>query len=113
MTQDIGLRRETERIIQTYGAALIEEFIEGREFTVLVTESRDESEEAWVFEPVEFCFPPGETFKHFDLKWKDYELMETRPVTDTGLAARLREVSALTFAGLEGSGYARSRSARG
>jgi D-alanine-D-alanine ligase len=107
VTDEGGLHRETERIIQAYGAALIEEFIEGREFTVLVTEPRDGSEEAWVFEPVEFCFPPGERFKHFDLKWKDYALMETRPVTDAGLAARLREASALTFAGLEGSGYAR------
>ena len=107
VTDEAGLRRETERIIQAYGAALIEEFIEGREFTVLVTEPLDAAEEAWVFEPVECCFPPGETFKHFDLKWKDYELMQTRPVTDAGLAARLRQVSALTFAGLEGSGYAR------
>jgi D-alanine-D-alanine ligase len=107
VTDESALRREVDRIIESYGAALIEEFIEGREFTALVTEARDENEEAWVFEPVEFCFPPGERFKHFDLKWKDYELMETRPVTDERLAARLREHSGLTFAALGGSGYAR------
>jgi D-alanine-D-alanine ligase len=102
-----ALLRETERTIAEYGAALIEEFIEGREFTVLVAEPRHADEEAWVLEPVEFLFPPGESFKHFDLKWKDYELMEARRVSDPALATRLREASALTFAALGGSGYER------
>jgi D-alanine-D-alanine ligase len=102
-----ALRREAERTIAEYGAALIEEFIEGREFTVLVAEPRHADEEGWALEPVEFLFPPGESFKHFDLKWKDYELMETRRVSDPALAARLREASALTFAALGGSGYGR------
>ncbi len=102
-----ALRREVERTIAEYGAALIEEFIEGREFTALVAEPRHADEEAWVLEPVEFLFPPGESFKHFDLKWKDYDLMEARRVSDPALAARLREASALTFAALGGSGYGR------
>ena len=101
------LGQKAERTIVEYGAALIEEFIEGREFTVLVAEPRHADEEAWVLEPVEFLFPPGESFKHFDLKWKDYELMSTRPVSDPALAARLREAAALTFTALGGSGYGR------
>ena len=24
------------------------------------------------YPPVECVFPPGETFKHYDLKWRDY-----------------------------------------
>ena len=107
MTGAEALLREAERTIAEYGAALIEEFIEGREFTVLVAEPRHADEEAWVLEPVEFLFPPGESFKHFDLKWKDYELMEARRVSDPALAARLREASALTFVALGGSGYGR------
>lgn len=107
VTTTEDLRRETARNIEAYGAALVEEFIEGREFTVLVTEARHANEEAWALEPVEFLFPEGETFKHFDLKWKDYEAMETRTVSDPVLAVRLREMSALTFAALSGSGYGR------
>jgi D-alanine-D-alanine ligase len=107
VTDAEALRREVERTIAEYGGALIEEFIEGREFTVLVAEPRHEDEEAWALEPVEFLFPPGESFKHFDLKWKDFGLMEARRVSDPALAARLRESATLTFAALDGSGYAR------
>jgi len=56
---------------------------------------------------VEFLFPDGELFKHFDLKWVDYESMQTRPVEDEGLALRLREASLLTFEVLSGTGYGR------
>ncbi len=107
VTDAPALRREVNRTIAEYGAALIEEFIEGREFTVLMTEARHANEDCWVLEPVEFVFPPGESFKHFDLKWKDYESMEARKVQDGGLASRLREVGRLTFAALNGSGYGR------
>jgi len=101
------LREEAGRMIDSYGAALIEEFIEGREFTVLVTEPRHEGEDAWALTPVEFLFPEGESFKHFDLKWKSFEAMSTRSVDDPTLARRLCEASILTFAALGGSGYGR------
>ena len=102
------LRREAARTIDSYGAALIEEFIEGREFTALVTEPRDDSEEAWALQPVEFGFPPGESFKHFDLKWKSFEELETRRIVDDGpLAIRLQQAAILTFVALGGSGYGR------
>ncbi|HTA44045.1 MAG TPA: SET domain-containing protein-lysine N-methyltransferase [Bryobacteraceae bacterium] len=95
------------RTIAEFGAALIEEFIEGREFTVLVAEPRNAGEDAWALDPVEFLFPPGESFKHFDLKWKDYAAMRTCVVSDPVLADRLQDASALTFAALSGSGYGR------
>ena len=101
------LARQVERTIAEYGAALVEEFIEGREFTVLVAEPRHDREEAWALQPVEFLFPEGESFKHFDLKWKDYDRMRTRLVTEEPLAGRLCEAAALTFSALNGSGYGR------
>lgn len=107
VTDGAALRREVARMVESYGAALVEEFIEGREFTVLVTEARDEREEAWALQPVEFVFPADESFKHFDLKWKDYARMETRGVRDSELAERLGSAARLTFAALNGSGYGR------
>lgn len=53
----------------------MEEFIAGREFTVLVTENPDPEllEHPISFLPVECKFGAGETFKHFDLKWRDFD----------------------------------------
>lgn len=102
-----ALEREVARMVEAYGAALIEEFIEGREFTILVAEPRAGEERPWVFRPVEYRFPPGESFKHFDLKWRDFGSMEARPVTDPELDSRLRDAAGTAFSTLNGSGYAR------
>ncbi len=107
VTEPESLRREVSRVIELFGAALIEEFIDGREFTVLVTEPRIGEETPWALQPVEFLFPEGERFKHFDLKWVDYESMQTRLVENEELAFRLREASSLTFEALSGTGYGR------
>lgn len=107
VTSPEALKRECARVMEAFGAALIEEFIEGREFTVLVSEARSSDELAWALTPVEFRFPEGESFKHFDLKWKEFRQMETAVVADAAIAARLASASARTFAALDGSGYGR------
>ena len=56
---------------------------------------------------MECVFPPGEAFKHYDLKWRDHRLLQWRPVTDDALARELMRISAALFEGLGGSGYAR------
>lgn len=102
-----ALREQARRMIGKYGAALIEEFIAGREFTVLVAENPDDPTSPITFTPVEFLFPEGETFKHFDLKWKDYHGMTDVPVADAELDARLRAISADFFVGLRGASFGR------
>src|SRR6185503_17048504 len=69
------LQEQAEKMIVAFGSTLIEEFIEGREFSVLVVENADDPLRPFTYRPVEFLFPRGESFKHFDLKWKDYEAM--------------------------------------
>ncbi len=108
VTDEAGLRAEVRRISEAYCGVLIEEFIEGREFSVLVAEPREGEEEPWALEAIEFTFPPGEPFKHFELKWDRYEEIGTLAVDDPGLAARLRGAGALVFQSMNGSGYARS-----
>jgi D-alanine-D-alanine ligase len=98
---------QVERMIAVYDRALVEEFIEGREFTALVAENPDDTADPTVYLPVEFCFPPGETFKHFDMKWIDYKDMSCIPCTDPELIARLQESSKKLFVGLGGTSYAR------
>jgi D-alanine-D-alanine ligase len=61
----------------------------------------------WVLEPLEFVFPPDESFKHFELKWVNFERMAARPVEHEALRARLREIAGLAFQSLGCSGYGR------
>jgi D-alanine-D-alanine ligase len=117
VTRTDQLREQVACICAEYGAALVEEFIEGREFTVLVTEPRTGSTELdgatkaarspWALVPVEFTFPKGETFKHFDLKWRAYDDMGTHVVNEPNLDAALRRDAAAVFEALGGSGYGR------
>lgn len=107
VTSAPALRERARETMEAFGAALVEEFIEGREFTVLVSEDAQSGSEPATYTPVEFLFPEGETFKHFDLKWRGYHGMRARPVEDPGLAERLRGASRDLFAGLGGTGYGR------
>ncbi len=102
-----ALRIETTRMIEQFGEALIEEFIDGREFTVLVVENAADTQNPVVFQAMEFLFPQGETFKHYDLKWIEYQDMSCRPCEDAELNERLRAMSQQMFLGLNGAGYGR------
>ncbi len=102
-----ALRYRARRMMEKYGAALIEEFIEGREFTVLVAENPDDPSRPVTYVPVEFLFPEGESFKHTDLKWKDYHTMEEVPLHDGELGMRLRETAADFFLGMRGASFGR------
>jgi len=102
-----ALRREVSRMVDAFGAALVEEFVKGREFTVLVAEDPEDAEHPTTYQPIEFRFPAGENFKHFDLKWVDFDGMRAVPCTDAPLEARLREASAQMFVALNGAGYGR------
>lgn len=107
VADDVSMRHELDRMISAFGGALIEEFIDGREFTVLVTEPRLGEDLPWVFTPHEVGFPIGETFKHFDLKWKHYADMTLRPIPDETLSGKLKDASIAIFQHLNGNGYAR------
>jgi D-alanine-D-alanine ligase-like ATP-grasp enzyme len=102
-----ALRIEAQKMIDAFGGTLIEEFIEGREFSVLVVENADNELEPFAYQPVEFRFPTGESFKHFDLKWKDYEAMTCVQSDDPEINARLKDISKKLFIGLNGAGYGR------
>lgn len=102
-----ALREQIRLMNEAFGGALVEEFIEGREFTVLVAENPDDPTQPITYTPIEFRFPEGESFKHYNLKWVDHHGMRALPVTDAALDAELREASRRLFVGLGGTGYGR------
>ena len=102
-----ALRDQAGRMIHHYAGALIEEFIEGGEATVLVAETPCDPANPRTYTPIRYRFPEGETFKHYDLKWRDYHGLRAEPVDDPALEATLREMSAQMFQGLDGAGFGR------
>ena len=102
-----GLRQQARKIMRRHGAALVEEFIEGTECTVLVAENPDDPVHPKTYTPVQYRFPEGETFKHAALKWIDYGKMSAFPVGNPALAALLRDISARFFVALKGASFGR------
>ncbi|HXG92328.1 MAG TPA: hypothetical protein VNN73_08165 [Blastocatellia bacterium] len=101
------LERKVRAVVREFNAALIEEYIAGREFTVLVAANPDDLNDPIVFKPIEFIFPEGELFKTYDLKVRQYHPECNVPCDDCELAARLKDVARSIFVGFSGVGYAR------
>lgn len=103
-----ALEAQVARMRKAYGGALVEEFVEGKEYTVLVAEDPDDPHNPTTYQPVEWLFPDDETFQHFEIKWVTYDRLLGQPVGDPELDAGLRDASARFFLGLDGTGYART-----
>ena len=101
------LKVQTEKEIEQFGRALLEEFIEGREFTCLIAENPDDPNNPITFKPVEFIFPQGESFKHYNMKWVEYEQMSVAPVRDAKIEKVLRDQTTRIFKAMDGNGYGR------
>lgn len=101
------LLRRAQMIIGEFDAAIIDEYIDGREFSVLVCASADERAGPFVLRPVEFVFPPGERFKTYLLKAAQYLPENNVPVGDAALDAALRAAALAVFRNFGGTGYCR------
>ena len=101
------LKIQTGKEIELFGRALLEEFVEGREFTCLIAENPDDPNNPITFKPVEFIFPQGESFKHYNMKWVEYEQMSVAPVNDARIEKVLRDQTSRLFKAMNGNGYAR------
>lgn len=102
-----ALLEQARRMMQAHGGALIEEYIEGTECTVLVSENPDDPGSPITYRPLQYRFPEGEAFKHYELKWVAYHGLEAHPVDDPDLDARLRDMSVRFFQGMRGAGFGR------
>lgn len=100
------LVRKSTEIFEEFGPLIVEEYVAGREFTVLVAANAD-GKSCTVFKPVEYVFPQGKAFKTYALKTSELHPDCNRPCTDDLLEEKLREASRKIFNGFNGVGYAR------
>jgi D-alanine-D-alanine ligase len=101
------LRDKVAQIIDEYGPLLVEEYIAGREFTVLVAANADDEKNCTVFKPVEYVFPSDRFFKTYALKTSELHPDCNIPCNDNYLDRELRQAAEKIFSGFGGVGYAR------
>jgi D-alanine-D-alanine ligase len=106
VTDVAQLREQVGRTVDAFGWALVEEFIEGTECTSLVVEGPDPTK-PHVYRALQYDFPDGESFKHYDLKWVNYDGLKSFSVRDATLDAAIRKASEAFFLGIRGSGFGR------
>ncbi len=102
----IELQQKCISILEEYGPLLVEEYIAGREFTVLVAANVDEHS-CTVFRPVEYLFPEGKEFKTYALKTSELHPDCNVPCNDPALDQQLRVAAEKIFKGFNGVGYGR------
>lgn len=102
-----GLAAAVALRIEEFGEALVEEYVDGREFTVLVLAAVESGQPATALAPVEYRFPPGPRFKTYAHKTSALHPGANVPVNDAELAGKLREAAVRIFHAFGGVGYAR------
>jgi len=90
------LEHKVSEILEEYGPLLVEEYIAGREFTVLVA-AADNRNNCIVFRPVEYVFPEGLSFKTYALKTSELHPDCNIPCNDPKLDNRLRKAAMKIF----------------
>jgi D-alanine-D-alanine ligase-like ATP-grasp enzyme len=102
-----ALVQQAAHIAEEYPELLVEEYIDGREFTVLVVGDPAGVGHGEALTPVEYHFPAGFRYKSYALKTSELHPEANLPVRDTVLASKLRDAALRIFRGFSGVGYAR------
>ncbi len=101
------LHEKINSIIDEYHSLLVEEYIDGREFTVLVAGGTNKNNEVKVFEPIEYIFPKGKKFKTYSLKTSELHPDANIPVAEEEINVSLKNAAENIFKTFGGIGYAR------
>jgi len=100
------LETKLRAVMEEYEEILVEEYIDGREFTVLVAASSDGSG-CKSYKPIEYIFPEGRSFKTYALKTSELHPDCNVPVHDYKIEQKLKSSSEQVFTAFGGVGYAR------
>lgn len=102
-----ALGTKSNDLFRQYEAILIEEYLDGREFSVLVAADSKRPKKPLVFRPIEYRFPKGERFKTYDLKNAQFHPEANVGVDDADLEAELMDAARRVFQSFGGTGYCR------
>jgi D-alanine-D-alanine ligase-like ATP-grasp enzyme len=104
----LELKNKVESLIsQGYDDILVEEYIAGKEFTVLVAAKAKPLQGCVAFKPIEYQFPSNHKFKTYALKTSELHTDVNKPCNDEALEVKLKSAAEKIFNGFTGVGYAR------
>lgn len=107
LVRDKGaLEKKCKTLLADFDRLLVEEYIEGREFTVLVAAGVTPGT-CTTYKPVEYVFPAGDAFKTYALKTSSLHPASNIPCNDPALEAELRAASEKIFITAGCMGYGR------
>lgn len=104
---EAALVRQCKEIIVSYGPLLVEEYVDGREFTVMLVRKAGSREDVIVFRPVEYVFPAGTAFKTYAMKTSELHQDANKGVAEGPLCDKLKKAATDIFNAFGGVGYAR------
>ncbi len=107
VTDSATLQAQVLKIQAEYPQLLIEEYIAGREFTVLVVGDPAGDGRGTALEPIEYHFPAGREYKSYALKTSELHADANVRVKELAVRAALMEAAETVFRGFDGTGYAR------
>lgn len=102
-----ALVAQVARVQAEYPAVLVEEYIAGREFTVLVVGDSAGGGKGVALEPIEYRFPEGRSFKSYALKTSELHADANVRVDEPEVRDALKRAAEAVFRGFDGTGYAR------
>lgn len=98
------LRKRCGELLPEFNKLLIEEYIDGREFTVLIAAS---PHGPVAYTPFEFVFDTEEHFKTYRMKVTEHHVTNNVPVRDAALSTQLKEMAEKIFRAFNAESYAR------
>ncbi|MDQ6610377.1 MAG: SET domain-containing protein-lysine N-methyltransferase [Bacteroidota bacterium] len=107
VNNEVELNNKVQQLWEQYDEVLVEEFIDGREFTVLVAAGVSSPKSCIAFTPLEYIFPAGRNFKTYALKTSELHKESNLSVKDDTLAELLKTASKRIFCSFGGVSYAR------
>ncbi len=102
----IGLQEKVAKLLIDYDELLVEEYIAGREFTVMLAANAD-GQTVTIFKPVEYIFPDTFQYKTYALKTSELHPNANIPCNDIEIENQLRSAAINIFKGFNGVGYGR------
>ncbi len=101
------LEKKATQLWTEYSDILVEEYIDGREFTILVVADASSNKKCTALTPIEYLFPADKPFKTYALKTSELHAASNVAVRDEAIATLLKDAASRIFKSFGGVGYAR------